>query len=385
LADPQISEVAYWLNFASPQVVKFHIDPVGRATIRVWSADDADPEDIGRKIRATVTWSVDGQQSDNGADDARLSVRVGAPRGPAALDPDDAVAAGVLTPLGIADVVIGEPLVTLIRLLDDAFRELATGFGATQAAYSSLLSVDYLERLRYFDAFPQNVLFPVHLTTDIDTAQQYVERTLDSEGRPPRDGFEGFAPRDRVLAPAACFHVYQGLEGRQLATDTAITTLGRCYRYESRNAMLIERLWDFSMREVVFVGTPAYVRSSREESQRRVLELVDRWGLGGSLVPGHDPFFLRGARPDAVVDPQPKFELRLDLPYKDADFACASFNVHGTFFGSVGEITGPTGDVAWTGCAAFGLERWAWAILARHGLDPDAWPADLLRRYKQAA
>ncbi|WP_432093452.1 hypothetical protein [Streptomyces sp. bgisy100] len=385
IAASLVPELAYWINFASSQVVKFHIDPVGRASIRVWVPDEADSDEIGRKVRTTVDWFVAGQQGDADGHDEPRPVRVGPPRSPSTLTPDDAVTAGALTPLGMADVVIGEPLVTLIRALDDAFRELATGFDAGEAAYSTLLSVDYLERLRYFDAFPQNVLFPVHLSTDIDAAQQYVSRTLEDQGRPPRDDFAGFAPRDRVLAPAACFHVYQGLEGRRLPTDTAITTLGRCYRYESRNAVLIERLWDFSMREVVFVGSPDYVRSCRDESRRRVLELAEKWQLGGSLVPGHDPFFLRGDRPDAVVDPEPKFELRLDLPYKDADFACASFNVHGTFFGSTGDIVTASGETAWTGCTAFGLERWAWAVIAQHGLDPDAWPADLRRRHKQAA
>ncbi|MGK5640552.1 hypothetical protein ACSNOK_19890 [Streptomyces sp. URMC 126] len=385
LNDAHVTEVAYWINFASHQVVKFHIDPVGRTSIRVWVTDDADPEEISRKIRTTVEWSVAEQQGNDGGDHSPGPVRFGPPRGPAALTPDDAVTAGALTPLGIADVVIGEPLVTLIRGLDEAFRELAAGFGASEASYSTLLPAQYLERLRYFDAFPQNVLFPVHLDTDIDTAQRYVSQTLDNQGQPPRDDFAGFAPRDQVLAPAACFHVYQGLEGRQLTRDTAITTLGRCYRYESRNAVLIERLWDFSMREVVFVGSPEYVRSCRDESRRRVLELVERWQLGGSVVPGHDPFFLRGDRPDAVGDENPKFELRLDLPYKDGDFACASFNVHGTFFGSAGEIVDSAGETAWTGCTAFGLERWAWAVLAQHGLDPEGWPADLRRLHKQAA
>jgi hypothetical protein len=62
--------------------------------------------------------------------------------------------------------------------------------------------------------------------------------------------------------------------------------------------------------------------------------------------------------------------------------AIASFNNHETFFGEAFSISlarygHPTSDratPAWSGCVAFGIERWLLALLVEHGLNPRDWP-----------
>ena len=79
------------------------------------------------------------------------------------------------------------------------------------------------------------------------------------------------------------------------------------------------------------------------------------------------------------IVPEPiKFELRLSL-YDDRSLACASFNVHGDFFARRLDYLGEEGHEApiWTSCAAFGLERWVWAVLVQHGPRVQDWPAEL--------
>lgn len=379
LDEAGISEAAYWMHFAAPEIAKFLIDPIRRDLVHVWVPDGADAQRITRKVQATIREFASSSSHGNSVPEGAPQRRIGSSRKAGregGFRPEDAIAAGIVKPLGLADLVISEPLTTLIRGLDRAFLGLAAGYEAREQSYSSLLPISYLERLRYFDSFPQNIMFPSVLRTDIDAAMEFIKQTKEQHGQTPRD-FHGFADRTHMLAPAACFHVYHGMQNEVLAADQVITTLGRCYRYESRNASLMERLWDFTMREVVFLGEEDHVRQGRESSLDLTIKLAEEWGLSGVIEAAHDPFFMRGGRDDYELRGVPKYELRLDLPYKGGDFACASFNVHGTFFGSGTDICMADGATAWTGCTAFGVERWAWAIVAQHGVDPTAWPSAL--------
>ena len=55
------------------------------------------------------------------------------------------------------------------------------------------------------------------------------------------------------------------------------------------------------------------------------------------------------------------------------ELAIGSINSHRSFFGETFGIS--RGDSpAFSGCVAFGLERWLYALLARFGPDPQRWP-----------
>jgi hypothetical protein len=58
----------------------------------------------------------------------------------------------------------------------------------------------------------------------------------------------------------------------------------------------------------------------------------------------------------------------------DGHLAIASVNLHQDHFGRTYDIR-QSGDYAYTGCVAFGLERWVYAIVSRFGDDPARWPA----------
>jgi seryl-tRNA synthetase len=52
-----------------------------------------------------------------------------------------------------------------------------------------------------------------------------------------------------------------------------------------------------------------------------------------------------------------------------------SFNYHLDHFGEIWRIRTESGGVAHTGCVAFGMDRLAVAMFARHGLAVENWPA----------
>jgi hypothetical protein len=105
--------------------------------------------------------------------------------------------------------------------------------------------------------------------------------------------------------------------------------------------------------------------------------LVESLGLGGRCEVANDPFFVDGDTAGRTWSQrllELKYELRLPIS-PAADIAVGSFNFHERFFGESFEIASPAGDgLVHTSCTGFGLERFAYAFLCQHGLDPADWP-----------
>jgi len=70
-----------------------------------------------------------------------------------------------------------------------------------------------------------------------------------------------------------------------------------------------------------------------------------------------------------------KFELLIPMHSAEAPTACMSFNYHRDHFGATWNIRTANGEVAHTGCVAFGVDRLALALFATHGVELPQWPA----------
>ena len=71
----------------------------------------------------------------------------------------------------------------------------------------------------------------------------------------------------------------------------AVTALASCHRYESANHRQLGRLMEFSLREVIFLGAPEFVRDTREKCLNLIEAFVKDWEIGGVLQSENDPFF----------------------------------------------------------------------------------------------
>jgi hypothetical protein len=70
-----------------------------------------------------------------------------------------------------------------------------------------------------------------------------------------------------------------------------------------------------------------------------------------------------------------KHELVVAVSSDNDEIALMSANEHGVHFSSAFGIELADGTPAETACVGFGLERVTLALLDRHGLDPERWPA----------
>ncbi len=274
---------------------------------------------------------------------------------------------------------LGPLLTRLINYFESQFVDLADSFEAPPYRFPTLIPAKYLERVNYFRAFPHSLTFATHLREDLDAIDHFAQHAVCDEhglNTPP----ESFAKIQALLSPAVCYHLYFALADKPLPNgQLAATAVGNCFRYEAINLNSLERLWNFTMREVIFVGSKDYVLENRETARQRMQTIFEKIGLAYRVESANDPFFIGEFRKQAAFQSafQLKFEIRASLPFKQSTLAVGSYNYHQDFFGRNLNISLPDGSPAHTGCVAFGLERIAFAFLAQFGLNSTGWPASV--------
>jgi hypothetical protein len=224
----------------------------------------------------------------------------------------------------------------LCRWLDAQLLRMALADGARECRFPVTIGRDTLERAEFFESFPGG-------------AAALAEPALEY-----------------LLNPAVCYHAYALFAGRRLGETVLLTARQSCFRESDRESGSPARLWEFTMREVVFIGAAAWVAERRGAWAARTEAWAASLGLGGSLVPAVDPFFGAAGRGKRLLQQLEGLKLELLLDCAGTPLAAASFNLHGPFFGERFDI-GFDGAAAHSGCAAFGLERWALAFLAQRG------------------
>ena len=274
---------------------------------------------------------------------------------------------------------LGPLVARLIEYFEKRFLELAASFDAAPYRFPTLIPARYLERVNYFRAFPHSLTFATHLREDLDAIDHFAQHAAcDEHGL--NTAPDTFSPIQTLLSPAVCYHLYFALADQPLPGGQVVATaVSNCFRYESSNLVSLERLWNFTMREVIFVGSKEFVLDNRETARQRMRRVFEQIGLAYRVESATDPFFIGEFRKQSVFQSafQLKFEIRARLPFKDSTLAVGSYNYHQNFFGRHLNITLPDGTPAHTGCVAFGLERMAYAFLAQYGLDPQIWPAPM--------
>ncbi len=286
--------------------------------------------------------------------------------------------------LGDGQVGLAGPALKLVEALDQRFRRMAMGeFGAVEHRYPTFIPTDVLRRCGYFGAFPHLVSLVSHFVEDYRKLKEIRDANAESEEVviPDRGAIVDAAA---CVTPATCYHVYQSLEGKTLrAPGQIFTATGRCARYESTNMIGLDRLWEFTMREMVLVGAEEWVTETRQKGMDAFIGLVEEWDLECTVETANDPFFGPVYATKSFWQSQGglKYELRFAVEPgeggKPRTISCGSANLHEGFFGQTFKLGLSDGAPVFTGCVALGVERLALAVFTQHGLEPDRWPAPL--------
>lgn len=278
---------------------------------------------------------------------------------------------------GIAS--LGPLLTRVLHFFEGEFRRMAARASAGPRHFPTLIPASYLQGIRYYQTFPHSLTFATHLREDMDRIQDFSQTATVEDGalNLPEGCTSGVRA---LLSPAVCHHLYLSLRGKTVPAG-ALRAYGSCdcFRYESTNMNGLERLWNFTMWELMFVGTAEEVQSGVARSQQEASQLFQQCGLAYILRGANDPFFLGEFAEQTTYQYayDLKYEYRAMLPFKNGDLAVGSRNYHRDFFGRAMNIKAANGKPAHTACLAFGMQRLLFAVLAQHGTDPSRWPARL--------
>jgi len=287
---------------------------------------------------------------------------------------------GIAFEAGEGQVGFGEPLISLMDYFDQRVKQIAFSLPNPQEyRYPTLLPTHVLEEFGYFASFPQFMMFVTRLHNDLDVYQAFVQEYERNKKITPAL-FAHCQNHDYCLPPTMCYHTYHQYRGQQLDENRVVTAKGKSFRYESKYYRGLERLWDFTIREIVFMGTRDFVLESRQTFMEQAFALMEEFGLHGYCEVANDPFFVASDTAGKIFSQRAlelKYELRINVAAEepvDRSIAVASFNFHETFFGETFHITQANQKATLTGCVGFGLERLVYAFLCQHGLDAAQWP-----------
>jgi len=288
--------------------------------------------------------------------------------------PDEQFAATLFREMGVDGVYarsgVYEDIVERLAALITEHRPAETEI----LRFPPVMSRRDLEKSGYLKSFP-NLLGCVCALSGSEAEINAAAQRHESGG----DWTTSLAPADLVLSPAACYPVYPLVAARGKLRHGGLVFDVACDCFRREPSRQLDRLQSFRMREYVRIGTAEEIVAFRTRWIETGQEIAGKLRLPCSIAPANDPFFGREGRMKAVSQIQQalKFELLVPIYGADRPTACMSFNYHRDHFGTTWDIRDAAGEPAHTGCAAFGMDRLAVAMFAVHGLDPQAWPADV--------
>lgn len=251
---------------------------------------------------------------------------------------------------------LGPQGVSLLHALQDLVSRLAAKCGAVALRFPPLMSVQDLDALDYFRNFPHLGLAAAPI---LDSEHQGFSQTSEHRSELPSTVLSNAR---YMLPSAACYAVYAHLKGQVVEPPFLVTTFATCFRNETAYTGL-ERLWAFTMQEIVCFGTVEQARRHVDAGLEAILAMASSLGITLRVETATDPFFDRRS---SVALLQEKAPTKRELLY--GTVAVASVNFHRNFFGDRFNIRDAAkGKPVFTSCVAFGLERWMHMLLDHFG------------------
>lgn len=240
----------------------------------------------------------------------------------------------------------------ILTYLDNKFIGLLEGYNYEEYHIPALIDGEVLDRCGYFESFP-------HHLTSAAFVKESCYKDVVSEKAVKKEHIEIC---NKYLTPAACLHIYPMFEGKKIKDNTIITTKARVYRYEAGRFEDLTRLWDFTVRELVFIGDSEFVKNELNNIKQEALKLALNITSDAKISRATDSFYPNKQNEiKSKIQKVNALKSELLIPIKGKDVAVASFNFHEFHFSKPFYFDNDNKIV--TGCVGFGLERWVAACI----------------------
>lgn len=254
-------------------------------------------------------------------------------------------------------------------------KKLAKTFAARETLYPISTRVDDLKKAHFFKRTPQHANFISLLSEGSENISDFAKMIETADAK---EIYSHFETPTHICRSAICSNSYPSYKNKVFAENEtiALTTVGRAFRNESKNVTSLERLHEFSMREIIFLGDKDYVAKSLQKCTDWFKNFMLESNLKGVIKTAGDAFYADNlqALQFYQMAEQSKLEFRLVNPFSGREISCGSINSHGNHFSKSYDMKLSSGGFAFSGCVGFGYERTIFLVLSQYGLNPQAWP-----------
>lgn len=300
---------------------------------------------------------------------------------------DELIDSDVVVNMGEGQIALNSKIIALMDYFDDRICKIVKKkFNAIEYRYPTLIQTKTIRKCGYMKTFPQFLMVVTRLHNDFNNYKNFSDEIKCGCGCEDieKDILKYCKNADYCLPPTMCYYTYQQYGGKKVDSNFTVTSKGKSFRYEGKYYKTLERLWDFTIREIVFLGEYEYVVKCRKEMMEAAFALIDEVGLFGHCETASDPFFFDESANERTIFQkylQSKYELRLNVD-EERTISVASFNFHDTFFSENFDIRFNDDNLIKTGCTGFGLERLAYVFICQYGIDVDNWPEKVREYYE---
>lgn len=268
----------------------------------------------------------------------------------------------------------------VFHALNRKIRNIAAEFDAIEQEYPTVWPLRLFKKIDYFREFPQQVIMCAPVKPDFESRATFAERYSKEAEYTAIEMDDLMAPAEYGLEPAVCDCCYYGLEGARQLEDAYYTCYNKVFRNERSQSNQLDRLTNFSVRDIMYVGTESFVLEARQKLIDQLSNVLSNLKLRARIEVANDPFFANESAMKSVFQNSHclKYELLVEIPHLEKSIAAGSINLHLDFFGRAFDIECSDNDVAHSGCIGVGMERMAYALYCQHGIKTQDWPQDVV-------
>ena len=290
---------------------------------------------------------------------------------------------GDVKPIGQGSYVFQGEILRLIQAVDRLATRCARDLNAIEQEYPVRWPLEIFEDINYLADFPQNLI--VCTGSRRDRAGQLAQDFPNGSKYKLTDMNRYFEEPRWALGTSTCDPCYYVYRNGSAAENRVYFAKSKCFRNERSERSELDRLTEFSMREVIAVGDEAFVMGMRARFFDYQVELMKDLEISGTIETASDPFFTNDA--DLKRKYQEKLDSKIELLAAIGQdrpaLAISSLNWHGNHFGRCFNANLSSGKPLESSCLAFGLERMAFAVLIQHGLEAAKWPSKLRQAFEK--
>lgn len=268
----------------------------------------------------------------------------------------------------------------VLHALNRSVQKMAWEFGAIEQEHPAVWPVRLFKMIDYFREFPQQMILCAPVKDDFQARSEFSQKFGKEAEFDSVPMGEHMADATFGLQPAVCDCCYYTLEGARDLEDNFYTTVNRVFRNERSATNQLDRLTNFTVRDIMFVGREDYVLEARQKMIDRLSQFLVSLGVNAKIETANDPFFANESAMKSVFQNthRLKYELLAYIPHLDKEIATGSINLHTDFFGRAFDIRTADGSVAHSGCIGVGMERMTYALFCQHGANLEDWPQPVL-------